>query len=365
MTAVGIIDIGSNSIKSLVVRDDAQGNFIATNEGRSATRIGTGLSDTPPSIRAEDIDAAAAAINHLIRKGSRPPHESAAEYDADEADDWSKGSASNKVSALSDTAAVPAFQLYATSAIREASNREAVAAELSDRCHAPLTVLSGEEEATLIGWAARSVPDLAAAPDLLLADLGGGSLELLQLQGGRIRQQCSLHLGAVRLTTDFFHGGLAPIDAGWQDALARHTDALFVGSGFDFSVAKSSVLVGSGGALSALHHMDCFAPCEEHSEALGDIPLMPVHAMADLYASACAQDSAARASVSGFPRGRADIMPAALLVLLRLARLCHASAYAYCSHNLRFGLAAWQIYHQRATTRWTLAEPVPAITIHT
>lgn len=340
MQPIGIIDIGSNSIKSLVVRSDTRGTILMASEGRSATRIGTGLSDTPPCIRATDIEAAATAINQLIDEAAKAAGQHAATPPA-------------------------TFSLYATSAIREASNRDAVVAELAERCNAPLTVLSGEEEATLMGWAARSMPELAATDDLLIADLGGGSLELLQMRSGRVCQKCSLHLGAVRLTNEFFESSINPITAQQQAALASHIDAQLAQSGFDLNEAQSSVLVGSGGALSALHHMDCFAPCEEHSAALGNIPLMPANAMADLYASACAQDSVARASVSGFPRGRADIMPAALLVLLRLARLCHASAYAYCAHNLRFGLAAWQIHHQRTGKPWTPADPVPAITIHT
>lgn len=335
MQPIGIIDIGSNSIKSLVIRSDSHGNISMASEGRSPTRIGTGLSDTPPCIRATDIGAAAAAINQLIEQAA-------------------------------ETAGQPraAFSLYATSAIREASNRDAVAAELAQRCNAPLTVLSGEEEATLIGWAARSMPDLAAAGDLLIADLGGGSLELLQMREGRVCQKCSLHLGAVRLTTEFFRRGLNPVSVQQQTDLARHIDAQLAESGFDFAAAASAVLVGSGGALSALHHMDCFVSKEEHSDLLGGIPLMPVDAMQALYASACLQNSTERTQHSGFPPNRADIMPAALLVLLRLASLCRAHAYAYCAHNLRFGLAAWKVHQLRSDIPWTPADPVPAITIH-
>lgn len=357
MNPIGIIDIGSNSIKSLVVHSDAQGRICMAGEGRSPTRIGTGLSDNPPRIREADIDAAADAIRRLIAEADTTDA-------AEGAANTGTATEARDVTATPTAAGAVAFELYATSAIREASNRDTVVSELAQRCAAPLTVLSGEEEATLIGWAARSMPELAAVDDLLIADLGGGSLELLHMVGGRVRQKCSLHLGAVRLTTEFFHGGQESVSAVQQAELGRHIDTMLAGSGFDFNAAASSILVGSGGALSALHHMDCFVHKEEHSAALGSIPLMPLTEMQALYESACEQTSEARARVSGFPKNRADIMPAALLVLLRLANLSRANAYAYCAHNLRFGLAAWKVYQSRSDTPWTPADPIPAITIH-
>lgn len=367
MNRIGIIDIGSNSIKSLLVHNNQQGTVTALAEGRSPTRIGSGLSDTPPRIREKDVAAAANAINQLIAEAKSVAAASSADNKAAAVDSEATNS-DNSHTTASDGRVTDGdcpFELYATSAIREASNREQVVAELSQRCNAPLTVLSGEEEATLIGWAARSMPELAAVNDMLIADLGGGSLELLHLQEGRVRQQCSLHLGAVRLTTEFFAGGLTPVSAQAQTNLATHIDSLVAASGFDFTATRGATLVGSGGALSALHHMDCFSDKEQHSTALGDdIPLMPVAAMQALCASACAQCVSERIEQNGFPKNRADIMPAALLVLLHLAKLCHGDAYAYCSHNLRFGLAAWKVYQSRSNVPWTPADPIPAITIH-
>lgn len=345
MNRLGIIDIGSNSIKSLVVRTEADGRVVSESEGRSPTRIGTGLSDQPPQIRMSDTAAAAEAISELMAHASH--HRAQA---ASHSGDTGAGAGH----------AIP-FHLYATSAIREASNRERVVQELSARCAAPLTVLSGEEEATLIGWAARSMPELAAIEELLIADLGGGSLELVHLQAGKIRQLCSLHLGAVRLNTEYFHGGSEPIRPQWQQALGQHVDELFTASGFDFEAARGAVFVGSGGALSALHHMRCFAPGEGR---MGSIPLLPVANMQSLYEQACAVDVRQRIITQGFPKNRADIMPAAMLVLLNLAGRCGARDYAYCSHNLRFGLAAQTIYNERSGQPWQPHEPIPAITIH-
>lgn len=334
MARLGIIDIGSNSIKSLVVRTQADGRICSESEGRSPTRIGTGLSDSPPQIHAADVTAAGAAIRQLMAQA----HEEAPPA----------------------SGAIP-FRLYATSAIREASNRSEVAATLARQCEAPLTVLSGEEEATLIGWAARSMPELAAVPELLIADLGGGSLELIHIKGSTILQTCSLHLGAVRLNTKFFNGGLLPVSAIEQAALQAHINDVLASSGFDFAAASHALFVGSGGALSALYYMDCFV----HREGrFGALPLMPVAAIGDLYAEACKKDVAARIADNGFPKNRADIMPAALLVLLSLARCSAATDYAYCAHNLRFGIAAQAMYEQQNAKRWQPGEPLPVVTIH-
>lgn len=371
MTRLGIIDIGSNSIKSLVVRTLADGLVVSETEGRSPTRIGTGLSDTPPQIRVEDVASAAAAIRQLMSEAGQCTATGTASANsvcrAEGTDTHTAQAATGAkskeaaASAAADSSIAPAFHLYATSAIREASNRNAVAATLQEQCGAPLTVLSGEEEAMLIGWAARSMPAFAAIPELLIGDLGGGSLELIHLKNGRIHQACSMHLGAVRLTTEYFGGGHSPVCANSRQALQAHIDALLDASGFDFAAARGALLVGSGGALSALHHMDCFEAQEDH---LGTIPLMPVTAMQALYAASCDLDLQTRIKEIGFPKNRADIMPAALLVLLTLAARSDASAYAYCAHNLRFGIAALEIYQARTGTKWTREQPIPAVTIH-
>lgn len=86
-------------------------------------------------------------------------------------------------------------ETVATAAVRDAANGPAFAAELGAIGLNP-RVISGEEEALL---SAHGV--IGAFPDArgIVADLGGGSLELVRVEGGRTEGASTLPLGTLRL----------------------------------------------------------------------------------------------------------------------------------------------------------------------
>ena len=90
---------------------------------------------------------------------------------------------------------------FVTSAIREAPNGEAVLAAVEKGTGVVLSVLSGEEEARLTFLAVRRWFGWSAGT-LLVADIGGGSLELAQGMDEEPDVALSLPLGAGRVTRD-------------------------------------------------------------------------------------------------------------------------------------------------------------------
>jgi exopolyphosphatase / guanosine-5'-triphosphate,3'-diphosphate pyrophosphatase len=94
---------------------------------------------------------------------------------------------------------------FVTSAIREAPNGDDVLAAVVERTGISLDVLSGEEEARLTFLAARRWFGWSAGT-LLVADIGGGSLELAQGMDEDPDVALSLPLGAGRVTRDLLHG---------------------------------------------------------------------------------------------------------------------------------------------------------------
>jgi exopolyphosphatase / guanosine-5'-triphosphate,3'-diphosphate pyrophosphatase len=90
---------------------------------------------------------------------------------------------------------------FVTSAIREAPNGEEVLAAVQERTGVVLTVLTGEEEARLTFLAARRWFGWSAGT-LLVADIGGGSLELAQGMDEEPDVAMSLPLGAGRVTRE-------------------------------------------------------------------------------------------------------------------------------------------------------------------
>lgn len=93
---------------------------------------------------------------------------------------------------------IGAKEIYAvaTAAAREASNGEEFIDEAEDALGASIDVLTGKEEAR---YAALGVLASIADADGIVGDLGGGSLELIDVSGGRIRDGVTLPLGPLRL----------------------------------------------------------------------------------------------------------------------------------------------------------------------
>lgn len=101
---------------------------------------------------------------------------------------------------------------FATSAVREATNADAVLARVKDETGVDLQVLTGEEEARLTFLAARRWFGWSAGK-LLLLDIGGGSLEVAYGIDEDPDTAVSLPLGAGRLTSGWLPGDRADADA--------------------------------------------------------------------------------------------------------------------------------------------------------
>ncbi|OBI47178.1 hypothetical protein [Mycobacterium sp. E796] len=102
---------------------------------------------------------------------------------------------------------------FATAAIRDASNREAVLDHIEDQCGIRLQVLSGEQEARLTYGAVRRWYGWQAGR-MLIIDIGGGSMELAFGRDQAPDFAFSFPLGAGRATREFF--GSAPVPSGKQ-----------------------------------------------------------------------------------------------------------------------------------------------------
>ena len=87
--------------------------------------------------------------------------------------------------------------MLATAAVRDASNGAEFVRALEARMPGvPIRILSGAEEAR---FSADGLFMGFPAADGVLGDLGGGSLELVRVGGGRALRAASLPIGAIRL----------------------------------------------------------------------------------------------------------------------------------------------------------------------
>jgi exopolyphosphatase/guanosine-5'-triphosphate,3'-diphosphate pyrophosphatase len=145
--------------------------------------------------------------------------------------------------ALCDTMRVERIWAIATAACRDARNGQAFIAEAQRICRTKIDILSGRREAEL---SALGVVSGIHKPDGIVGDLGGGSLELVDIHGHRIRPGITLPLGGLALQ-DISAKSLKSAERIVEKALAR-VPALKAGRGRSFYAVG-----GTWRALGRLH----------------------------------------------------------------------------------------------------------------
>ncbi len=101
-----------------------------------------------------------------------------------------------RFSFLSKSMNVEEISILATAAVREASDGEAFVSRIYKSIGVKVRVLSGDEEARLSGYGLLNGRPLI---DGLVADIGGGSIDMVELNRGKFGQSYSLPLGHLRL----------------------------------------------------------------------------------------------------------------------------------------------------------------------
>ena len=116
------------------------------------------------------------------------------------------------------------IRITATSAVRDAQNKDAVQQAISNCAGIPMEILPGTEEARLSYLGASGDFHNLNRP-LAVLDIGGGSTEIVTGRGREIYSAVSCHMGAVRL---FRHGALHLDLAGRRarEGLLARDDAL-------------------------------------------------------------------------------------------------------------------------------------------
>ena len=97
---------------------------------------------------------------------------------------------------IADQLGIDRLAAFATAAVREADNRDAFLADAEYVLGHKIRVLSGEEEAIL---SADGVMLGIPGAEGIVADLGGGSLELAYVSGNQTQHWASLKLGVLAL----------------------------------------------------------------------------------------------------------------------------------------------------------------------
>ncbi len=277
--AVAAVDCGTNSTRLLVA--DGQGR--ALTRLMRITRLGQGVDRC--GVLAPDAVARTVAVLEEYRK-------------------------------VMDDAGVGPVRMTATSAVRDAGNRDQFLDAAAETVGTAPEILTGEQEGRLSF--AGATADLDDNPGgWLVADIGGGSTELAAgpVPGGRRTEPaavCSLDVGCVRVTERFLTGD--PPDASQLEAARRDVHRLLASAVADQPVlAEMATLVGLAGTVAALAAVD--QRLETYDRDRLHHHVLTRETVDTITAELAGVPAVERARRPGVEAGRADVLVGGALVL--------------------------------------------------
>ena len=293
-----VIDLGSNSFR-LVVFTSGGGWWRRTDEIYEAVRIGAGLAASGRLGRKpmENGLAAVEVFAHFCRATGLAP----GEVDA-----------------------------VATSAVRDAENRDVFLSRAKEISGLDIRVLSREEEARYGYLAAVNSTTLA---DGVVLDLGGGSLQLVQVRGRLSAESSSWRLGAVRMTERFL-----PDDGPATDKQLKRLRAHVAGklATAPWLPRSGSRLVGLGGTVRNLAAAAQRAAGQPTFSIQGHC--MTRDELEGLITTLAALPAAERKSVPGVKPGRGDLILAGAVVVAEVLEAGGFDAIEATEAGLREGV---------------------------
>jgi exopolyphosphatase/guanosine-5'-triphosphate,3'-diphosphate pyrophosphatase len=273
------IDCGTNSIRLLVGDVDEHGRLHESARLMEIVRLGEGIDRTG--------EFSAAALDRTF-------------------------SAIDRYAAVMTELGVTRARFVATSASRDARNRDAFVAGVRERLGIEPEVISGLEEAALsFTGAIRGLPGGLVVSPPLVVDIGGGSTEFVLGSEGP-EHSVSVDIGCVRMTERHLHSDPptpAEIDATWRDVKTAVETA---GTAVPFG--EAGCLVGLAGTVTTVAAMAMDLP-EYDAEVLHG-SVISTDEVADVTDRLLAMTKAERAVLPFMHPGRVDVIAGGAMVLL-------------------------------------------------
>jgi exopolyphosphatase/guanosine-5'-triphosphate,3'-diphosphate pyrophosphatase len=284
---VAAFDVGSNSIKMTVGRPngaDGVDEFL----WRSATvRLGEGIERT--GRLAEDrVEAALTVLREFAAEARR--------------------------------AGAARLVGVATEATRVAANGEAFLAQVRDDIGVDLEAISGERETELTFRGLKA--SISLDGDIVVADVGGGSTEVISAPGGAFEWGRSIPVGSGRLTDRLVHADPPQADeiAACRDAAGAALAALPLTAG---PIDRLIAVGGTGEYLVRLVPAGGPATIEDLDDVLTRLTMTRAATLATLLE---------------IPEARARVLPAGIAIVRELAERTRARATEGARSGIRTGL---------------------------
>lgn len=302
MSRVAAIDCGTNSIR-LLIAEISQGNFRELYRTMEIVRLGQGVDKNKsfdPAAIERTLRATAQFSEEIARRG------------------------------------VTAIRFCATSATRDAENRELFIEGVRDILGIEPEVISGDEEARLSFTGAISEMHPSDSP-FLVVDIGGGSTEFV-FGDNEVRAAKSVNIGCVRMSERHFTQ--IPISAEKLASAIIDIDAAIAQAAEIVPIEESKTLIAVAGTATtvaaAALELDEYDP---HTIHLSRISAAKTAEVSQRLLSMSREEISA---LGYMHPGRVDVIAAGALVLDRIMRATGASEFVASERDILDGIA-WSL----------------------
>lgn len=218
----------------------------------------------------------------------------------------------------------------ATAAVRKAENREHFLRLLNNSTGINFKILSGKEEGLYVYKAVDNSMDISEG---IIIDIGGGSTEIIKFKDKSIKNSVCLPIGSVVATEKFLNKDVNPQYK--LDALHNYTKNLLSELGWLFE-ETNPILIGVGGVirnLGKIHRRHINYPINKtHNYQMS---IDNFHLMYDMLKNA---DLRARRKIDGLSKNRADIMVGGLSILNTIISIISPPKLVISGFGLREGI---------------------------
>ncbi len=298
MEKIGIIDLGSNSARLVIVQMFGEGHFMVEDELKESVRLGQDM-DRDGFLKPQRVAETIKTLKMFKR--------------------------------LCESSGVERIIAVATAAVRRAKNQRSFLDEIQATCGIRVSVLSEEEEATLVY---RGVINSMDIPKGIILEIGGGSTKIIYYNRRSILHYETLAFGAVTLTDLFADDGVKP-----QEQTAKIEEFFteqFKKIEWLSEVEPDVQMIGVGGSFRNLYKIN---------RIVRKYPLNTVHNyqfttedFTSVYEMVRVLDVEKRKRIRGLSPERADIMPAALAIIKSFTDYLHIESFTIGGCGLREGI---------------------------
>lgn len=281
---VASIDIGTNTLRLLILEVKSADKNKRLYIGREITRLGEGFSDENKLINKNAMDRSVSALSNFARIVK--------EYNVDR------------------------VRAVATSAVRESLNGTEFVKKIIRDTGLPVEVITGEEEARLtVAGVMKSVT--FSTPDCLIFDIGGGSTEYVYVSEGRIQNVNSINLGVVSLTELYLKNEIDTESDLFQ--LGKHIKCVLEEGLSDFPRSNGNkdnlTIIGTAGTPTTLAAIEM--RLEPYDPALVNNFNLTRDMIIEILKSLIELPKPERIKIPGLETGREDLIISGILITLK------------------------------------------------